>query len=639
MTHLSHAQESTVCISQSQQILQLDLKAIDPVLNVLIDQNCQDLADPTLKLRENYIDYYRSPLNIKRSIGPIELTDSRQAINALTSILGSNPPNLSAAKDCKRALCVLEKIVGSEKAALQMMNIYHETGYALSLNQMHPDKEIIWNEKQVDMSYKSLKKLPKEMLFLPTLKEIQVMGQDYSIHQHYQRIESNLAPRFSNSIGLARMTSKSSGDVLLNHSIFEKGQHHCEHTIIHEIAHHWDYKGLSTSNLHQGILSGFWELADWKEVGPNSYHFDPEKACFITDYAEENPSEHLAETISKFFISPLKLKRSCPEYYEFVKVNVNGGIDPLINNTDQYLEDLLAQNFIDLSDCLKPKFLEYIILENDIFYKHSDTISGYQTIYAPSPDGQCIMAKATPIIEAMQASDPLYCEKGGIKYVTNALEKKLLGLFQSMQQFLKESKSKLTLNQLLGQCFDRLELTEACFKQVVTETINEKLQADQDIANWLNSDWALKQLPKLTNKYSAYWSSDEFNQFASKNKNAFILGCLSGIDKITHQNATTYQAGMFTSSSPAAFEECKKAQKLNQIDDPIFRRVMLTGPVANEINRISSIIIPDLKRFKQQCLTNAECLRTKLEASIEKNLSEFENEKSQLAQLLISKYN
>src|SRR5690606_6657464 len=186
----------------------------------------------------------------------------------------------------------------------------------------------IWSPKEIRELDAAISKLPPELTDLPHFNLIERMADGYRRSTSSSSTAAFASPRIKNfkeaelviyDSGLSRLSTK---NPYLSTSWPQE-------VLIHEICHHYDFKGYYTSNegkmTTEQKSSAFSKLSNWKRtVGPKGEETwkSSSNAQFVSDYAATQPAEDFAETCSNYVLHPEKLKAKAPAKYAFMKKNV-----------------------------------------------------------------------------------------------------------------------------------------------------------------------------------------------------------------------------------------------------------------------------------------------------------------------------
>jgi len=621
-----------------------NLKQLQSVLSPLLEDDCpENVTDQLTLIKENYIDHFKTSAVIKKELFGLQLQDHQSAIQALEVILEDKPTKkLSLAKDCRTVLCVLEKLTGSEMSAYQVLDIYRDTGYTLSFKQLSEKQTQHWNADQIDKTHAALTKMPNEFKKLKALGHIYAFDEKYKIADYMREIGDR--GDYQNAGGLASLNWKKGqprGDIFFNSSVFEHNHSWASETIVHEIAHHFDYQAIvEGTGSSQGKLNGFYDLSGWKDIGPNKWHIDQENACFITDYAQTNPKEHFAETVSYFLSQPIALKIKCPKYYDFVKDKILNGHDPLKKDLWEDFETSLAKHGLDLFQCLEPQLQSYMFFNSNAYYQTTSTGPGsFLTLYEPKINPQCFMELLKPI-QADLANQDNYCQMGGMNKMIELTSSKVqtaVDLFLKQNQLFAE---KQELAVLLDQCMDEKKLTLECIQNKNYQSILTPLNTTSDIAEWFGVEYASKQFETLSKKLTLF-SSNDISNFSKKYANQLMTGCLEALTVISVNNsAVSFSGGFYSSSNPFILNECSQggANKLDSITDEEVRRLIFNQDhLSKTLSLLNTKVIIPYSNTKLTCRQDEKCRSSTLTKLIQAQpeLKAMENE---LVKIISSKY-
>jgi Mlc titration factor MtfA (ptsG expression regulator) len=620
-----------------------NLKLLQNVLSPLLLGDCPEtVTDEMTLLKENYIDHYKSSPIIKKELHGLQLQDHQLAIDALSVVLEDKPAKtITQASDCRTVVCVLEKLTGDEKAAYQVLDLYRDTGYALSLKQVSEQQTKYWSADQIDKAYQSMSKMPAQMKKLKGLTHLYVFEEKFQIDDYMR--EKGDKKGYEDAGGLASLTWKNGkprGEIYFNASVFEHNHSWASETILHEIAHHFDYKAIvESTGSSQAQLAGFYELSGWKEIGAK-WHIDKENACFITDYAQTNPKEHFAETISHFLSQPIALKMKCPAYYDFAKNQIFNGHDPLLQDKWDDFEEALAKHNPNLMECLDPKLQSYMHFQKNAYYQSAASGTGsFSTAYAPNIDQQCLVELLKPMrTDLIQENN--YCEMGGMKKIVEMASQRLQA---TLDITMKENSKLAEENQLLqqlNQCLNEKTLTLECIQKQNSQNLLNAVNSNPDIAQWFGPDFATKQVEQISKKLSLY-SNNDIASFTQKFETQLITGCLEGLNSITaSKTSVNFGANYYSSTNPFILSECTQSggKKLDAtVDDEVMRLIYNQDHLSKKLEFISTKIILPYSQLKLTCRQDEKCRNTSLTKLIQAQ-PELKNMEMELVKIIAAKY-
>jgi hypothetical protein len=639
-----HIQAQKHCPQHYHPTSMDQFKQLNDLVLPLLQQDCaENTTDELTLLKENYIDHYKSSPLIQKNLHGLKLNDHKLAIDALNVMLEDKPTKLIAqARECRTVICVLEKLTGQEKAAYQLLDIYRDTGYALSFKKISAKQTKHWSADQIDKIYTATHNMPKELKKLKALTHFYVLEENFKIDDYMRELGDRTG--YENAGALASLNWKNNqarGDIFFNPTVFEHNHAWASETILHEIAHHFDYQAIiDSSGSSQAKNKGFYDLSGWKEIGPNKWHIDQDNACFITDYAQTNPKEHFAETISHFLTQPIALKMKCPAYYEFSKNNIFNGYDPLKVDQWNEFESALAKHAPDLFECLDPRLEKYIYFQQKTYYQSTETgASSYLTSYTPNINQQCLLELLKPI-QTDLAQDNNYCEKGGLKKI---LEISSLRLQATLDLFVNENNkiaSDHQLSQNLHQCLKDNTLTLACLRTQNTNLILKSIQSHPEVADWFGNEFLQKQIDQISQKQNLYATND-ISSFSKKYEAQMLQGCLASLNNISVSNSSViYSSNYFNSTTPFVLEECQKAagnQLMTHFDDEILQLIFNQNHFNSTLNLISSKVIIPYSQEVLTCGQDEKCRSVALTNLIQSQ-PELKGMENELVKIITEKY-
>lgn len=191
-----------------------------------------------------------------------------------------------AIKDCDKVICVLKRVWGEERG-LKILWIMLKYGFNTS-EYAYDDSESPTNE-ELDDIISSLDLLP------PNAKDI-LYGKNIPF----------LA--FKNITGSQQVPASSvlaNSNILFFSSLRIRTSESRIQVFLHELGHLYSNNGDSTK--------------EWLKVSGWGWDVDRSSRCAISRYGMETSGEDFAETFNMYRLAPKRLKKMCPQKYEFMK--------------------------------------------------------------------------------------------------------------------------------------------------------------------------------------------------------------------------------------------------------------------------------------------------------------------------------
>ena len=301
--------------------------------------------------KEQYEALY--PNSSQRSsdyIEGINLIGTDEELEFMRKILGNtiHPNWPKVAAGCDTARCALSKLFGSEEAGYRLLSIPKYSGYIVSADQqLNPkNKPQLFSPSEIRTMDKAIRKLPPSMLHMPGLKNIYRVTDGHRHHSHGATTAA-YADKFNESI--VAYEGCLSGNNQTN--------------IIHEIAHHHDFKNADFFSIYFSSNESWRNLSGW-DTGSTSLNINNgtiekkyshrENKQFVRDYAATNPAEDYAESIAYYIENGSYLKTLDPEKYAFLKKHVFEGKEYLEDVTVPGLKEYVNQHAPAINaECLR----------------------------------------------------------------------------------------------------------------------------------------------------------------------------------------------------------------------------------------------------------------------------------------------
>ena len=360
---------------------------------------------------------------------------------------------------CIDAKCSTIIAYGSEEAALRVLSMAKKYGYAMSMNKTKIKPSSFnsgtyepsdWSLKQLRIIDDALSRLPKNLLRLNTLKRMILFPEEQNAEQ-------------TSWYALAWLGNE---EIRVMPKTFGNNPLGAKKTIIHEVAHFFDYEPSLNPPLYKSVVasSGFKELSGWNEENQIKKNNNGEplldkngnlimekvwttspQAKFVTDYAKTNPIEDFAETLSDYIIEPENLLLRAPEKYDFMKKNIFanqeflkndqwptfdrelnklGGIEEIINSC---MQNIIS---IDFSKSTGTEELVYWTRMEET----PSRLDGTYHKYFFSDENKCLR-DFTKKLTAALANDTQFCMQGGKKNISGLLTRKMYPLEKTLTAF------------------------------------------------------------------------------------------------------------------------------------------------------------------------------------------------------------
>lgn len=613
----------------------VDLDQFTPIIDEILN-HCPD--DLRINLAQhNYAKNFKSDIGSYNKHG-FKLSDQQKALNALDIILGEKPILPESAKDCSKVICVLTKAYGSELAALESLNLYADSGYRLSLNRINEKQKKTWNSEKVLSTIDALKKLPKALSHIPHMQDIHVFGEELTIHQHTN------SDRFKNTKALASIGYKNGQyktSIIFNHSVHED-DHNLFETLAHELAHQLDYTAYvteSSTSLARNL--GFYELSGWKEVG-GYYHYDEDKACFTSNYAQTSPSEHFSETVAHFITDPLTLKTKCPKFYDFIAHKILPDFDPFNNNEWTEFDHLIARSNKNPNECLGRPIEKIIAFNKTTYFLQKNSKDGmFFDSFDSEFDKVCLSTLYADEIAQLAKSED-FCHNGGIDGVLDKIAKKA----HQINEFIHKSSDIYAqdFDQLesLKRCQQNSELTVNCMTKEHKDHILKMIEESSDLEKIFAPENVRLMAKNFTDNLNIR-ANTQFEEFTSQNLSPLLSGLFQCIDsiRVDINKVVKIKRDVFISDSPANFKECPeqglKHIGVNKSDRKVLNWVY-NKSIMDTLDQLSTEILTQLPDFKSQCSSDRDCISLKLSNELTSKLKLSITDSQELAKIIVSKY-
>lgn len=258
--------------------------------------SCSDLKPPTEKEMMAFLESKITDPDekIRESAWGLNLEDTPQMLRWFRGVHDLGPSSRRDIENarlknlsCRSVVCALEKNYGTGMG-LRMLYIYAKFGLPTSsLLHVTPSNYQNWKARELDDILVGLESLPPNKLPLKGRYILRFLD-GYTLSSY------KLGP----------------GKVVLANARMDFFDHWAQQTrleriqtVIHELGH---------------VLAGKLDDSDaWKTL--------PESR--VSKYAQTNPAEDFAESLTAYRIAPRRLKKISPERYEFIKTQVFSGLE------------------------------------------------------------------------------------------------------------------------------------------------------------------------------------------------------------------------------------------------------------------------------------------------------------------------
>jgi hypothetical protein len=326
---VAHAQDHEILCSNKAPLELFKNEMLNTILSL---KQCPDFNEEISKsVKDDYNKIYGGSPQINGSVKGFNLQGTSEEIKLANIILGTQPPKEwdQAVSSCMTVLCAFTKLLKSEEAAMQLLNIPVKSGYALILDQKinQSKKNQIWSPEEIRELDAGIDKLPRVLRKLGKLSKIERMGDGLRVGPHTAEVAAYAVAAVPNKE--AQLVYYDSGLRLDKTSKNPyKSITWSQEVLVHELCHHHDFQGWYgnyTYKTSEKLNAGFRSLSTWDEVTGktgNDKWVHSEKASFVSDYARTSPAEDYAETCMNYVLHPSKLKKLAPEKYAYMKNNV-----------------------------------------------------------------------------------------------------------------------------------------------------------------------------------------------------------------------------------------------------------------------------------------------------------------------------
>lgn len=442
--------------------------------------------------KKDFQNAFKDSKKVDGEIHGIKVNGTKEQIETLKGMLrevwlGGHvlPSSLEDAKDCKTPLCIAKVIFKGEEQALMAMALSKKYGVSVSATQNEGLKEkgieYVWSKNDLRRLRTGLSLLPNELLNLTNLKKFYITPPGYS------RGEGVLAwARPTNGTG----KYGSPGSISFsNRSLNKRSLFSSLHTIIHEVAHHYDYEALTPENKDRDLSSEMEEyssLNNWtrtkvpKELIPgyttmvDKWKGDP-STCYITSYSKQEPAENFADSMTAYILEPQDLKEKCPSHYAYFKDKVfNGKEFPSPFKHDHKVG----------ANCLKVE-KGYSIHGEDGDFLGMSSLNTDEVDYRNIPtfklDEKCIEDEISALMADLEQSDrEYYCYLGTPNALKGILSKSSEEKEDQFNSKLIAGLKEIDLKSIKSHCIEIMNEQPNCFNETVAEYLSDKTGIAQE---------------------------------------------------------------------------------------------------------------------------------------------------------------
>lgn len=436
--------------------------------------------------RADFKEAFKETETIDDNIHGISVKGTKEQIDTLKGMLHEVdiegrvlPSSLENANDCKTPLCIAKILFKGEEEALLAMSLSKKYGVSVSATQNRGLKnkgvEYSWSKNDLRRLKTGLSLIPNELIGLKNLEKFYITPPGYS--------------RGEGVLAWARPSSRSGyypspGSITFsNRSLNKRTLADSIHTIVHEIAHHHDYEGLTDDNddrtltsemseysklngwtskkVPKELFSGYTSMVDEWSGDPNS--------CYVTSYSKQEPAENYADTMSWYITKPEALKKKCPEHYKYFKDVVFNGKE----FNSPYKHDVNIG-----SKCIKVKegysihgqAGEFLGLSH-VKSEHAD----FDSIPSFKLDSECVEAEMTQALSDLEETDKDYfCHLGNPKAISELLKSSAEDREKELNSKLISAIKDLDLEAIKEQCLEVFAENINCFQDKVVEFVSEQ---------------------------------------------------------------------------------------------------------------------------------------------------------------------
>lgn len=469
------------------------------------------LCDDQRYLQEAKAQYEQFPKSSKivsRKINGKRIKGTKKELEILKKMtqgyLREQKKVMDAFDNCEDVFCVLKSAFGNEESAYRALNIAYRSGYAVSL-QSKSNADYIWNKQELRNLNYSVNVMPSHMLDSDTLGEFIVLP-------------NHAYPGGKRGVGgLASPSPKKSGNILFTELIRKNNGAYANQIMIHEMIHHYDYQNLFKTGQYRSDEGGYCEQNGWRKetkvvekygvkVEEDVWIADKENACYITDYASRRPREDFAEAITFYILTPEKLKKKCPQNYEYLKQNHFNGKEYSSSDFNQNLDQYIVDNEKELKKCLSVD-LSSLYLADKIYFHKTDNKNTH-TLHSSTKThfSEKCLENLIEVANGFIPDAPLACTNKlvphNIKNTINNMISKHFShdLIQNIKKFITAD----SLAAYSGLCLSQKDLTDECIKKQILNAIEEAGYPKDMIkhVNLTNRFKFKRKLPQIEDNFS-----------------------------------------------------------------------------------------------------------------------------------------
>lgn len=643
------------CVQKIDEIL--DLKDVSLQGVAAAFKECPTDEDIIFeKVKADYDKYYGKKKINTGTVKGFRLQAPAGMLTIASKMLGNKPPSAwkSAAKDCKTLMCAFTKLLGSEKAAMQVFNFKAKTGYILSFDQSINGKhgEQIWSPKEIQELEAAADKLPPSLQNLP-LKTIERYkdGLRLSIHSESVAAYASPWPKEDPRLHFYDLGAKGAPKGPNSYTSTSWPQE----VLIHELCHHYDSKHYweNYEYISERKGSTFGSLSSWKlksnKQGKEDWqHHD--HAHFVSGYAQTSPAEDYAETCMSYVLYPEKLKKKAPDKYAYMKKylfkNQEFTDSPWTKSGKKQwprLNDLLADESScshKINSCLHDISFEHGYFMESKSTKNDDgsTITSFSTyfrtddIFKTHPCMKRMKEDYISLINTeLKVNDENYCEFGGDASVREKTDQICLKTINDMTAKLDAVKD-LKIDKYAKACEDDKDFTHACIRDKVTKHLNLPATESSSLMNRVINKKIpdrMREIGKHIDKLkTADWIKScfkEINQvsvYSIENENKKMFYYYSSNENIKQGTIATYKS--FNDKAEDVQKSCAK-NILKTFESAGFKtpesgnvNLILEDKFKAEFNSFEKDVLANIEEVTKKCLISKRCKKTKVKELVDK---------------------
>ena len=414
--------ESLLAAQQNISAIQNAIQGNDPCIG--LEPRVIDM------LKQEYRDLYAGQSQSKESIPGLLVNGSKEEFDALKKAIGRTPPKHwpGAALLCTDVPCAMGKLFGSEEAGLRALIIQKRDGFTISASQDYGLPERIFSANEIRKIDLVLRDLPATFKQASTMKEFR-RAKDTSFDT--KLLQENVA-------GYAFTGCKC---ILFFDHTFRGDDYVAPlKTIVHEIAHHFDFSnGDPSRSIDYKQLSGWGSFR--YENNKKIYDRDSQKQL-VTEYAGTNPQEDFAESAAFYVIDPEKLESIDPLKYRFLKDRVFGG------------KEFKGMSSLEMGIAVAkegPQAIEQSCFAQVAFYSISNNAT--QIGFTSKQNKSRLFDNITPncliqFSRDLAKKNPELCTKDGLSAITVEISKHVAPSMKAIHQIIKKN----TLQESIREC-------------------------------------------------------------------------------------------------------------------------------------------------------------------------------------------